>query len=50
MNSKEEKSANGSFNSANIYDLSSPRWQRYYRETQKTVKFPRGYKEVSLLQ
>ena len=36
--------------SSSVYDFSSPKWERYYRETRKKVKFPRGYKEVSLLQ
>jgi len=33
----------------NIYQFDSPRWDAYFKETQKTVKYPRGYKDVSLL-
>lgn len=31
-----------------IYDFSGPLWEKYYKETRRTVKFPRGYKEVNL--
>ena len=30
------------------YDLTSPLWTKYFRETRETVRFPRGYKEISL--
>lgn len=31
------------------YDFSGPLWQKYHAQTRKKVRFPRGYKEVSLL-
>jgi len=31
-----------------IYDFSGPLWEKYYKETRRNVKFPRGYKDVSL--
>jgi hypothetical protein len=32
----------------NIYDFSSPLWDRYFKATRKHVRFPRNYKEVSV--
>jgi len=29
------------------YDFTGPLWEDYWKRTRKTVKFPRGYKEVS---
>jgi len=29
------------------YDFFSPLWFEYYKEIRKTVKFPRGYREIS---
>jgi hypothetical protein len=31
------------------YDFTGPLWQQYHAKTRKKVRFPRGYKEVSLL-
>lgn len=50
MHFENENFAKGKTSKANIYDFKSPRWEQYFRETRKKVKFPRGYKEVSLLQ
>ncbi len=30
------------------YDLTGPLWTKYFRETREKVRFPRGYKEISL--
>jgi hypothetical protein len=50
MHFEDENLAKGTPSaSSGIYDFSSPNWEKYFRETRKTVKFPRGYKEVSLL-
>jgi hypothetical protein len=32
-----------------VYDFSGPLWNKYFNETRKKVRFPRGYKEVSSL-
>lgn len=34
--------------SSDVYDFNGPLWSDYYERTRKTVKFPRGYKEVTL--
>ena len=34
--------------SHDVYDFNGPLWSDYYERTRKTVKFPRGYKEVTL--
>lgn len=30
---------------AGIYDLTTPRWSRYYRAMRERVRFPRHYKK-----
>jgi hypothetical protein len=32
-----------------VYQAPGPLWQKYHRETRSRAKFPRGYKEVTLL-
>lgn len=32
-----------------VYATPGPLWQKYHRETREKAKFPRGYKEVTLL-
>ncbi len=35
---------------SNIYDMRGPLWEKYFSETRKKVKFPRGYKEQYLFE
>jgi hypothetical protein len=35
---------------ADIYDMRGPLWEKYFNETRKKVKFPRGYKELYLFE
>lgn len=35
--------------SSDLYDFTGPLWEKYHKETRKKAKFPRGYKEVSIL-
>jgi len=37
-----EKKASGE---KELYDLSTPLWDKYYRKVRNTVRFPRYYKE-----
>ena len=46
MNDKDQ---NQRTNSQDMYDFSSPLWEKYHEETRNKVRFPRGYKEVSIL-
>jgi hypothetical protein len=32
-----------------MYDFSGPLWEEYFKKTRQHVRFPRGYKEVSLI-
>ncbi len=32
--------------SANVYDLRTPIWSRYYQRIRKTIRFPRYYKKA----
>lgn len=47
MNQDENRSPGAILES--VYDFSSPLWSKYYNEIRKTVKFPRGYREISML-
>ena len=31
---------------ASLYDLRTPRWDKYYRAMRKSIKFPRYYKKA----
>ncbi|NNE55902.1 MAG: hypothetical protein HKN32_07775 [Flavobacteriales bacterium] len=44
----KDNSRNESASKQDIYDFSGPLWNKYFEETRKKVKFPRGYKEVNL--
>ncbi|MDZ4823502.1 MAG: hypothetical protein SH856_08590 [Flavobacteriales bacterium] len=33
---------------ADEYDFTGPLWNKYFTDTRKSVRFPRGYKEVSM--
>ena len=46
MNSKDQIQSNSS---QDMYDFSGPLWEKYHEETRNKVRFPRGYKEVSIL-
>jgi hypothetical protein len=50
MRHKNQKGKSRASSSSDIYDFSGPLWEKYYMETRKKVKFPRGYKEVSSAQ
>lgn len=42
---KEEAKKAASDAEVGIYDLTTPRWSRYYRSMRKLVRFPRHYKK-----
>ncbi|MFT4777667.1 MAG: hypothetical protein ACJAU0_000752 [Flavobacteriales bacterium] len=46
MNGKDLKKTT---NSQDLYDFSGPLWEKYHEETRNKVRFPRGYREVSIL-
>jgi hypothetical protein len=48
MKFKNQKGSNKQTGVGDIYNFSGPLWERYYQETRKKVRFPRGYKDVSI--
>ena len=40
------KKTNEKKTDAPLYDLSTPLWDKYYREVRRSVRFPRYYKKV----
>jgi|GEM_PF-2403776 len=47
MRFKNSSANGGASPSQDVYDFSGPLWKKYFNETRKKVRFPRGYKEVS---
>ena len=47
-NHMESNKSTGSESTSGLYDFSGPLWRKYYEATRRNVRFPRGYKEVSL--
>lgn len=48
MKYKNQKGSKKQNSTADIYNFSGPLWDQYYKETRKKVRFPRGYKDVSI--
>ncbi len=48
MKFKNQKGSKKQTGVGDIYNFSGPLWERYYQETRKKVRFPRGYKDVSI--
>jgi hypothetical protein len=46
---KTEQTPSRSSKNEDVYDFSGPLWQKYFHETRRKARFPRGFKEVFLV-
>ena len=48
MKHKNQKGSQKQGGTGDVYNFHSPLWDQYFKETRKKVRFPRGYKDVSI--